>query len=596
MAVCSRIRQYHPPSGAASAALEVAPAPQVMRKRGRPRGGRTSPTSVSVRREEFLGVQHSAHPNIPPALWDLLCSLVTALFQGLLKLVEQLEIEGPGHQQERLFFVDLPKLLLGVARELANWWWSFDRGFLGTSLTCPKCGGVLVYRGDVKKEVATPLGVIRPRRAYYRCACRECNTSVWPLDQRLGLDGASFLPCVQEIVGWLTSHDPYGKCLQLVARLLHFSVCHRSAWTITQKIGNLAKQRQEEAVARAFADPRSVVLPKAEVEAPEVGVVMFDGTCGRVDKGEQALHQDTEEEDPDSPPRPPTFREIKLGLVAHLKPPAPRSAASKAVTHEAPPKEPASTVASSNGDKASPGPCKKRPRKVRLPGQEPTLTHKQLAVHLGTPLLLFQMVFLLIHRLGLDKARTILAIGDGAHWIWRGVREHLSSLGVTVVEILDYWHGVEHLWKLANALLGQGTKEATTWVKSREGDLLGGRLPDFFKSLEEALEQAKGVSKDLAELVGKELNYFRNNEGRIDYARYLAQGYLIGSGAMEGSCKNHVKERIDRGGMHWSVSGVMAVLRNRTLIKNGEWDDFWRAEAEGRWSKYQTLTATMTSN
>ena len=594
MAVCSRIRQYHPPSEAARASIGEAPARQPQRRRGRPKGTRTTAASVAVCHKDFLGVCYSAHPKIPPALWDLLCSLITALFRSILKLVGQLEVEGPGHQQERLFFVDLPKLLLGVARELANWWWSFDRGFLGTSLKCPKCGSVLLYRGDVKKEVMTPLGVIRPRRAYYRCSCKECGTSIRPLDQRLGLDGASFIPCLQEIVAWLTCQDPYGKSLQLVSKLLHFSVCHRSAWSITQKIGSLAKKRQEEAVARTFADPRSVVLPQAEVQPPEVGVVMFDGTCGRVDKGKETVLEEPDEEDPDAPPRPATFREIKLGLAAHLVPPVPKIASPKVGTCEAQTKESCSAVVSSGGNKPSPSPRKKRPRKVRLPGEEPTLAHKQLAVHLGTPLLLFQMVFLLIHRLGLDKAKTILAIGDGAHWIWKGVREHLSSLGVTVVEILDYWHGVEHLWKLANALLGQGTKDATTWVKSREGELLGGRLPDFFKSLEEALKKAKGVSEDLGKLVEKELNYFRNNECRIDYARYLAQGYLIGSGAMEGSCKNHVKERIDRSGMHWSVSGVMAVLRNRTLIKNGEWDDFWRSEAEGRWSRYQTLTATIT--
>lgn len=593
MAVCSRIRQYHPASRAEEAAPEEEPARRRRRRAGRPKGSRTAPKSVPVRNQEFLGVRYADHPEIPAAFWNLLCSLITALFRGLIKLAGKLEVEAPGHQQERILFVDLPQLLLRVAGEVANWWWSFDRGFLGTTLKCPACGSDLDYKGDVKKEIVTPFGVIHPRRAYYRCSRKECGTSLWPLDHRLGLDGDSFLPSVQQIVAWLTSQDPYGKCLQFVSKLLHFSICHRSAWTITQKIGDLAKKRQEEAVARAFADPRAVVLPTAEVQPPEVGVVMFDGTCGRVDKGEEAAHEEPEEEDPDAAPRPPTFREIKLGLVAHLVPPAPKKASLKAAAHDTQAKIPSSADVASEGNEPSSSLRKKRRRKVRPVGEEPTLAHKKLAVHLGSPLLLFQMAFLLIHRLGLDKAKTILAIGDGAHWIWKGVRDHLSSLGVTLVEILDYWHGVEHLWKLANSLFGQGTQEATAWVKTREAELLGGRLSDFFKSLEAAVDKARLAGQTLATLAEKELNYFRSNEGRIDYARYLASGYLIGSGAMEGSCKNHVKERIDRAGMHWSVAGVMAVLRNRTLIKNGEWDDFWRSEAEGRWSQYQRLTAAI---
>ena len=602
MALCSSIRQFHPSSSVVEECAAVPEvAAEVRRRRGRPTGSRTTAIGEAVRHNVFLGLRQSDYPEIPPAFWNLLCSLTTGIFRSLTGVARQLRVEAPGHEQERILFRELPKLLTKVVLDVATWWWSYDRGFMGSTLRCPICGAVLKFRGDTNKGMGTPFGMICPRRSYYQCANKNCRTSICPLDQRLGLDGDSFLPCLQEIVVWLTSLDSYGKSLQFVGKLLNFSISHRSAWKLTQKIGEVVKKRLEKQVAQAFADPRNVVLPKAEVAPPDVGVVIFDGTCGRVDKDKLSEQDEPDEEseaDPDAPPRSPSFREIKLGLVAHLVPPTPKKGSSKQVPCKEPKEDPALKGPSSDDMNVAGGhasaPHKKHSRKVRPPGEEPTLTNKKLSVHLGSPLLLFQMVFLQIHRLGLDKARTILVIGDGAHWIWKGVRDHLSSLGVTVVEILDYWHGVEHLWKLANSLFGQGTREAIVWVKSREGELLGGRLPDFFKALEEALEQSKLLSKDLGTMVEKELNYFRNNEGRIDYARYLAQGYLIGSGAMEGSCKNHVKERIDRAGMHWSVSGVMAVLRNRTLIKNGEWDEFWKSEAEKRWGRYRALTATMT--
>ncbi|MSU80621.1 MAG: ISKra4 family transposase, partial [Gemmataceae bacterium] len=36
------------------------------------------------------------------------------------------------------------------------------------------------------------------------------------------------------------------------------------------------------------------------------------------------------------------------------------------------------------------------------------------------------------------------------------------------------------------------------------------------------------------------LGYFKNNVHRMDYPRYLANGWFIGSGAMESACKTVV--------------------------------------------------------
>lgn len=602
MAVCSRIRQHHPATRVAQTdpTPEVAPVPR--RGRGRPRGSRTAVRPVKVRHEVFLGVRHADCADIPPEFWNLLCSLTAALFRGLARLARKLKVEAPGHEQEHVLFRELPRLLLTVVLDVATWWWSFDRGFLGSSLRCPKCGAFLAYKGDVDKEMVTPFGVIRPRRAYYRCPREECDTSVWPLDERLGLDGNGFLPSVQEIVVWLTSLDPYGKCLEFVAKLLHFSISHRSAWLITQKYGRRVKEREDEGIEQAFDDPADPVFPAAELPPPAVGVVMFDGTCGRIDKDEEPQPVESNDEDPDAPSKPPDFREVKLGLAGHLVPPARRSGKKSGFPEGDPASAPLDAPTASNSSPRNSN-KKRRRRKVRPLGEEPTIAHKKLAVHLGSPLRLFQLMLILIHRLGLDRGRVLLVIGDGAKWIWCGVREHLSSLGLEVVEILDFYHATEHLWKLANAYFGQGTREAVAWARASEADLLHGRIAELFKNLEAVLEHARqsvdaastNAAEKLVTLAEKEIAYFRNNIGRINYADYLSKGYLIGSGAMEGSCRHHVKERIDRGGMHWSASGAMAVLRNRTLIKNGDWEDFWNDEAQRGWRRYERLTATLTA-
>jgi len=95
------------------------------------------------------------------------------------------------------------------------------------------------------------------------------------------------------------------------------------------------------------------------------------------------------------------------------------------------------------------------------------------------------------------------------------------------------------------------------------------------------------------DLAQETLNYFRNNRSRINYHEYLARGFLIGSGAMEGACKHLVKERIHRSGMRWLPDGCMAVLRNRALIRSGDWDDFWRDRADQRQSQYLQLKTAL---
>jgi hypothetical protein len=268
----------------------------------------------------------------------------------------------------------------------------------------------------------------------------------------------------------------------------------------------------------------------------------------------------------------PGFREIKVALAGHLVP--------------------AKLAAS-------------RPRGRRRRGttasqeKRPSLGLRKYAVHLGKPEVLFQMLLLLIYRMGLHQAKTLLVIADGAHWIWNGVKEHLAGLGVELVEILDYWHAVEHLWELARGLFGQGTRASKAWVEARKDELLKGGTAAFFDALAEAVAQARQTSDkagsevrklvEVLELAESTLTYFRNNESRIQYQHYLARGFLIGSGATEGACKHLIKERVHRVGMRWSPEGCMSVLRNRTLIKNGDWDAFWREEARRRQARYTEL-------
>ena len=62
----------------------------------------------------------------------------------------------------------------------------------------------------------------------------------------------------------------------------------------------------------------------------------------------------------------------------------------------------------------------------------------------------------------------------------------------------------------------------------------------------------------------------------MKYDEYLAAGYPIGSGVVEGACRHLVKDRMERSGMRWLPSGAQAMLDLRATYLNGEWNNFWK--------------------
>ncbi|MFO1432974.1 MAG: hypothetical protein U1F76_23170 [Candidatus Competibacteraceae bacterium] len=56
--------------------------------------------------------------------------------------------------------------------------------------------------------------------------------------------------------------------------------------------------------------------------------------------------------------------------------------------------------------------------------------------------------------------------------------------------------------------------------------------------------------------------------------QYLAAGYPIASGVIEGACRQAITDRLERTGMHWTVPSAQALLRLRCVALNGDWEVF----------------------
>ena len=59
-----------------------------------------------------------------------------------------------------------------------------------------------------------------------------------------------------------------------------------------------------------------------------------------------------------------------------------------------------------------------------------------------------------------------------------------------------------------------------------------------------------------SEVYREQTQYFRNHQHRMDYPRYIANGWQIGSGPVESGCKRLVTQRLKGAGMRWKERGT----------------------------------------
>ena len=69
----------------------------------------------------------------------------------------------------------------------------------------------------------------------------------------------------------------------------------------------------------------------------------------------------------------------------------------------------------------------------------------------------------------------------------------------------------------------------------------------------ELLSLKVGLKESQVKSVDSLLEYFRGNAGRLDYCDRLAVGRVIGSGLIEGACKNLVGRRLKQTGACWRI-------------------------------------------
>ena len=193
---------------------------------------------------------------------------------------------------------------------------------------------------------------------------------------------------------------------------------------------------------------------------------------------------------------------------------------------------------------------------------------------LGGPDVIFKLMEFYLRELKIATADKVLFVADGARWIWNRVGTLLRRLGVKpeqVNELVDFYHAVEHLGKIA-ALRRWTVPERQTWIGRQRRRLLKGKVAEVQAAIDTVCGSRPGKA------LKRERDYFKRNigKGRMDYARIVESKLPIGSGAIESAIRRVVNLRLKGASIYWHKKSAEAVLLQRSYYKAGRWNHLER--------------------
>jgi len=166
--------------------------------------------------------------------------------------------------------------------------------------------------------------------------------------------------------------------------------------------------------------------------------------------------------------------------------------------------------------------------------------------------------------------RTWVIVTDGE----RALQHRVADSFKDVTLVLDFLHALEKLWQAGHALYREGSPEAQAFVYERAKRILEGDVDQVVKGLKLNVTKRRltgSKAKTLLDVAA----YFKRNRERMRYDTYLANGWPIASGSVEGACKNLIRDRFERSGMRWTPETAEALLRLRAIHLSGDLNEYW---------------------
>lgn len=402
-------------------------------------------------------------------------------------------------------------------------------------------GSALYYHRDTERQYVSIFGKLRFARPYFY---RKGKGSQTPLDTELSLGADCYSDLVREVSNYLGVYGVYHKACDILERLLGLTLSTRVVQT------NLGEDAAD--VSAYYAQKPA---PVASSEA-EILVIQADG------KGIPMILEETQ---PDK---------VRLGKgEKHGR--KKEAIVTSLYTIAAFARTPEQVVASYYDKISLAKPCKPQNKHLWA-----TLDGKDIALRR----LAEQVTF----RLG-NQVQHKIALCDGC----QALQTRLTKYFPDFIQVLDFIHANEYLWKVANALFGETNDQRFDWMRTHTLQLLSGQTEHLIAELRALAEQPK-ISQSKCKQLLTTANYFERNLLFMDYPTYLSNGWPIASGVIEGACRHFVKDRCELSGMRWLQSGAENLLRLRAVAENNDWDEYQAYRKQQRHHRlYGSLQATL---
>jgi hypothetical protein len=354
-------------------------------------------------------------------------------------------------------------------------------------------------------------------RHYFHC--EDCGQGAVPWDQIIGLDSKRQTPAAKEIIALGGTVDPFGESADtLIRKMSGFRVSESTVQRTTESVGAAIGEAQTQGEWLGDSNPWEW---HKDAEGQTVAYVSVDATGVGI-QGAKGAKADG--------------RMVNVGMIYNPIP----------------------------DDKARwAHPAQSR----RPPWQARYVTSVNGMDGLATPLRQQGA------QVSMNAADRWIAISDGGN----GLEDFLRVNFPQVEEvILDFYHAAEYLGKIGRAWHPTDEDASKAWsenwchdLKHEGGEAVLARLRDV---------ATQGVSNAVRVRLEEAITYFENQKHRMDYPKYRAKGWQIGSGPVESACKTVIGMRMKQGGMRWRTAGAEQVSHIRALFRSekGQWDAFWQ--------------------
>ena len=458
-------------------------------------------------------------------------------FQNLLAYVT-----GPNARSQTAYTVELTlfRRLLALGEALLRLFFVTRAAVRPAEPVTAPDGTRLTYHDQRPTTYYSVFGKVRFGRHFFTAPGQE---GLCPLDAELSLPARCYSDLLREWAVYGTTDESYRESQTILERILGLSLSVQALETCATEAGA--------DVTPFYKQPAD---PMAAVPAGTILVVQADG------KGVPMVQPPT--------PMPP----VRLGKGQ--KRGKKKEAVVTGLYTIAPyPRTPQEVVGALLQEPGGPAPAARpRPEGKEL---RATLEGKAVAMR--------QLAQRVTQREGPHLQQRV-ALTDGAEALQQQLLSHFPEHTL----VLDIIHATEYLWDTANALLGETHPQRVVWVRAYLEALLAGETDAVITALEAEGKDPTWTGTQ-RQAVRRTVGYYQRNRPYMHYDEYLACGWPIGTGVVEGACGHLVKDRLEQSGMRWRKAGAQVVLDLRAVRLNGHWDRYWQFH---RQQQHQRLYGT----